>query len=525
MAEGDRVAGVPRSPGEPAKRLLTELTPPNGTDPVSSPPRILFLNQSYWPDGQATGRLLTQLCEDLAARDPRTDDPLEIRVVAGPPKVLEDGAKPPAKRETTRNGVRIDYVGRRRPARQGEPGKESKPSTLSRVLGMVYFTVATVWRTLTLPRPDVVVTETDPFFLPLVGWMLKRRHGCRFVAYLQDLYPDVAVAVDKVREGFVTRLIRRMLWAAYRRADRIVVLSDDMLERCVANGADRERCVVIPNWTDTESIVPETMPTELAAARGWEGKFVVMYSGNHGMAHEFGPIVEAADRLRDRPEIVFAMVGGGVRRRAIFAEAEARGLENIVALPHQPGDRLSDSLGTGHVHLLSVRPDAIDCVAPSKLYGIMAAARPTLALLRPSSSCAELIRSEALGVVCDVTQPEVCAEQLVDAILMLQSDPDLRGRMGDRARRLAVDEFSRSRLTATFGELLDHLALEGRPMPAARIADRIRETDRTREPVAAGDAIVDSDPELVANAYASGPIPRKPAAAAASARTSRRSAT
>ncbi len=162
--------------------------------------------------------------------------------------------------------------------------------------------------------PDVVVTETDPFFLGLLGKRLKKK-GSRFIAYLQDIYPDIAVACGKAKEGFLIKKLRRWLFGAYAAADRVVVLSRDMQERCIENGVLRERIRVIPNWSDVENLYPIKEGNAFRREHQLDDKFVVMYSGNMGVPHLLEPVLDAAERLKNEPDIEFLFVGGGVQKR------------------------------------------------------------------------------------------------------------------------------------------------------------------------------------------------------------------
>ena len=174
--------------------------------------RILFLNRSYWPDAEATGQLLTELCEDLTER-------FDVSVLAGQPNQNPKGETYDRSRCQERNGVFIERV--RHP-------QWSKRSLIGRAINLIGFLFAATFRSLRISRPDFVIVETDPFMLPMLGRWLKWWRGSRLIVYLQDLYPDVAVVLEKVREGWLTRFIRWQLMAAYRQADAIVVLSGDM---------------------------------------------------------------------------------------------------------------------------------------------------------------------------------------------------------------------------------------------------------------------------------------------------------
>jgi glycosyltransferase involved in cell wall biosynthesis len=408
--------------------------------PHRAKPRVVFFNRSYWPDVEATGQLLTELTEDLA-------DDFDVVVVAGQPNhVAPDGVEP----SRTQSGVEI---------RRLRHTQFHKHSIFGRMCNLLTFTGAAAWAGCFLPRPDVVVTETDPFFLAFVGRWMQFRHGSRFVVYLQDIYPDIAVAVGKLHEGFVSRMLRRLLFGVYRRADRVVVLSRDMEQTCLRYGVPADRLRVIPNWADTRRVTPRKEANDFRRRHHLEEKFVVMYSGNLGLAHPLVPILDAAEQLKGNSRIQFVFVGDGARRSELEADCRRRDLANVTFLPYQPRERLAESLSAADAHLVTMQPEATGFLMPSKLYGILASATAVIALARPDSELCQLVREHDVGFVCDLLAPETVAERLAFVVNYLADRPDETRRLGEQARRLAESHFDRAQQTTRFGRLLTDLVV------------------------------------------------------------------
>lgn len=426
---------------------------------ATSKPRIVFFNRSYWPDVEATGQLLTELLEDLS-------DDFDLEVVAGQPNAVPSGEPFQSTGTQIHNGVRITRL---------RHTQFRKHSFLGRVANLVSFTLSTAWSCLALKKMDVVVTETDPFLLALVGRWLQWRHGAKFVVYLQDIYPDIAVAVGKLREGWISRGIRSLLFGVYRKADCVVVLSRDMERTCREYGVSADVLRVIPNWADTVRVQPHKEANPFRKEHGLNEAFVVMYSGNMGLAHTLTPILDAAEALRDQPRIQFVLVGAGARRAELAAAVETRRLGNVRFLPYQPRERLAQSLSAADVHLISMQPEATGLLMPSKLYGILASGSAVIALADPQSELAELIQHRELGYVCDPHSRDSGAERLAYVINFLAENPAEVRSLGHNARRLAEAEFDRSIQTARFAAMLNELTEApplSRPLPAATPADR-----------------------------------------------------
>src|SRR5262249_47705371 len=155
---------------------------------------------------------------------------------------------------------------------------------------------ALLWRALRLPRADVIVTMTDPplhlLFAPLLGWL----KGSRLLHWAQDLYPELAAEFGVLRQGgCLASLCRRLFTWGLRRHDAIIAVGDCMKKRLLERGLAEAAIRVIPNWAPASSIRPLDLGTNpFRAQHGFSDKFVVMYSGNLGLAHPFAAILAAA---------------------------------------------------------------------------------------------------------------------------------------------------------------------------------------------------------------------------------------
>lgn len=409
-------------------------------------PRVVFINRSYWPDVEATGQLLTELCEDLAAE-------FDVHVICGQPRQVAGDASFARRGRSVRRGVTIHRV---------RHTQFDKASFWGRVANMLSFQAASAWAALRTPRPQIVVTETDPPFLCLLGSLAKRLRGSRHVCYLQDIYPDVAVALAKLRDGVKTRQLRQMFLRAYARSDAVVVLSRDMREQIVDGGVPAERVHVIPNWVDVDAVHPVKESNRFRHFHALENKFVVMYSGNMGLSQRLGQVLEAAALLRDRTDIVFAMVGDGADRRNLERQAVERGLANVRFFGYQPKAELADSLSAADLHLVVLRPEIKRLLMPSKLYGVLASGTPALVIADDDCELSAIVRENGLGPTLADADPQ----RLANALLQCAAAPDEIAAQGRRCRAYAVANCSRRQSIEKHRHLLSELTATAKPSAA-----------------------------------------------------------
>jgi glycosyltransferase involved in cell wall biosynthesis len=401
-------------------------------------PSVLFINRSYWPDCEATGQLLTELCEDLGQSMP-------VSVLAGQPNHNLNHEHYVGKGVERRNDVSI-YRSRHT--------RFKKTSFFGRALNMLTFLASAAWRSLTIPRHDVVVVETDPFLLAFLGSAVKRFRRSQLVIYLQDVYPDIALALGKVREGLLVRVLRKLLHRAYTKADRIVVLSDDMRDRLLRSGVDAQKIVCISNWIDTDTVYPVKEDNHFRTDNGVDDRFVVMYSGNIGLTQELDTLIDVATELKDREDIVFMLVGEGASKQRLAAIVAKRKLTNVRFLPYQPREHLAQSLSAADLHIVSMHPAIAGCLVPSKIYGIFATGTPVLAVVPRAADVFQLVRDAEVGASVEPGDAEAIKNQIVD-FADGKHDCEL---IGLRARKLAEEEFSRKQSVAKFHQLFQELS-------------------------------------------------------------------
>jgi glycosyltransferase involved in cell wall biosynthesis len=396
---------------------------------------VLFINQYYWPDHASTAQHLTDLAESMAARG------FECHVLCARGRYQPGEPKPPA--YEVHAGVRIHRVHATSLGRRG---------TLARMTDYLSFYAGALSKAMALPRCDAVVTLTTPPIIGLVGTILKRLKGSRHVYWSMDLHPDASLALGRMSPRHpVVRGLRWLSGFVYREADRVVVLGPYMADRVALKGVAADRIETIPVWSRREEIYPIPRGSNaMRKALGLGEAFVAMYSGNLGLAHSFDEVVEAARRLRGRPDIVFLFAGAGPRLGEVKAAQVREGLANIRFLDYVPRADLRMSLSMADVHLISMRPEMTGIVVPGKLYGVMAAGRPSVFVGPRHCESADTIRAAGCGITVDRGD----VDGLVAALTHLAGDPSLARRMGERSRSAFLAGYEHRLCCARWRDLL-----------------------------------------------------------------------
>jgi len=341
-----------------------------------------------------------------------------------------------------------------------------RSNLIARAADFALFYLLAGLRLLLIPRPDAVVAFTTPPFIALLGLVTRALRSSRAVYWVMDLYPAVPIACGVMSpRSPITRLFSFLGRHLLRRSDAVVVLGRCMRRRALDLGADPERVHLIRVWALDADLSP--VPREKnALRRQWnaDDRFVVMYSGNFGIAHEARTILGAVELLRNDDRIRFEFVGGGKRRDEVERAIRDRNLTNAAWREYQPRERLAESLSVGDVHLVSIRSGLEGLIVPSKLFGIMAVARPVLYVGSPESEIARIVEEAGCGMLFQ----EGDSSGLARAIQSLADDRGRAEALGTAGREALIGRYDAGTACSAWSALLECITARD-PSPKAAI--------------------------------------------------------
>ena len=409
-------------------------------DPLTAM-KLLIVCPHFTPDVAPTGEVMTSIAGALVDRGH------ELHVLTALPWYREHRVEPGWggrlwRTERTAWG-RITRL---------HPFPTDKTNIPARAAAFAGFTgLATIVGLLGRARPDAVMVMSPPLPLGVAGWLAAASRRAPFVFNVQDVFPDVAVELGAISDP---RVIAAASWLErflYRRADAVTVLSDDLRDNVAAKlrGHRPERVEVIPNFVDTERIVPADRENSYRSEYDLSGRTVVMYAGNVGLSQSLDLVVDAARRHQHREDLVFVINGGGSALADL--KEQAAGLDNLRFVPMQPRERLPEVLAAADLHLVPLRSGLARSSVPSKLYSILASGRPVLASVDAGTEVASTIERAGAGVSVPPEDPAAFSAAL-DGLL---DDPVRMAALGMAGRHFVEGWVSPAAVGAAYERLFE----------------------------------------------------------------------
>jgi len=323
----------------------------------------------------------------------------------------------------------------------------SRAEMRRRVLNYLTYVALSVPMALAV-RCDVVLGMTDPPFEGIVAAFVALLKGKPLVYNVRDMYPDMAVGGSIVKAGLLSRVWEILHRWALRRATRVVALGQDMRERIVAKGVWPERVEVVRDGAEIREAgsEPAVDPEVVRAIRG-DFQFVLVHAGNLGFYGAWETLIEAARKLAD-DGIGLVFVGDGAQRGEI--EAAAAGCTNVRFLPFFPASKIASVLAAPDAHVVTVRRGLEGVIVPSKVYGIIAAGKPIVAVAGRETDVAKIGEERGFAVSADPDD----ATQVADLVRRISRNAEMLQQMG-RAARGAANDYGRQTELRKFVRIIE----------------------------------------------------------------------
>lgn len=337
-----------------------------------------------------------------------------------------------------------------------------RKNPIQRALRYALVNLIQYWRGIHARNIDLIYAGSTPPTQGLLCGMVKKKLKVPFIYNLQDIFPDSLVNAKMTKKGSVIwKIGRKIEDFTYSNADKIIVISEDFKRNIMEKGVPEEKIVVIPNWVDTDAVVPVKREENVLFERyGLDrSKFYICYSGNVGHSQNLQLLLDAAKAIQaDLPQVHFVIIGEGAAKETLAKLVEEEKLSNMTLLPFQPYEDIAHVFSLGDAGLIISKPGIGGSSVPSKTWSVMAAQRPVLASFDADSALAKLISETGCGIVAQAGEKDA----LVSAIRKLYEDADAARAMGQAGRTYVTENLGKALCTGKYVELMREVTNGGK---------------------------------------------------------------
>jgi colanic acid biosynthesis glycosyl transferase WcaI len=393
--------------------------------------RILICGLNFAPEVTGTGKYTTELAEYLVEQGN------SVRVITAPPYY------PQWKKPDQYKGVHFQV--------ENWKGIElfrcpiyvpENPTGLKRIFHLGSFGLTSSLELLDqIPwKPEIVFTVAPTLLSAPAVFLYSKSVKAVSWLHIQDFELEAALGLSMLPG-------KRLFYPVAEKFEESILglfdvcstISKRMLESLRGKKVPVEKLYLLPNWVDTNQIHPLDHQSPLRGELNIpEGKFVIQYSGNMGNKQGLDTIIEAAKLLEKNKDIFFLLSGDGSSKETLINAAQ--GLGNLSFVPLQPTEKLNQLLNAADIHVLPQKADAEDAVMPSKLTGMMASGKPTIASALPGTEIAREL-SKVIRII-----PPGDPKALADEINQFYYNPNSRQEYGDLGRAYAQNNWSKENI-------------------------------------------------------------------------------
>ncbi len=410
--------------------------------------KLLIYAHYYYPDVASTGQILTELAEGLSGD-------YQVTVICTVPSYTGSIEERYKKQKFYRENINgIDVLRIRVP-------EFDKNKPLSRIRNILSYFFSAIKATSLVGDQDYIYAISQP---PILGGVLgiigKKAKKAKLIYNIQDFNPEQMIAVSFVKTWIARKIMMRVDKHSCRKSDKIVVVGRDMVETLKHRfGNNVPSYTYINNWINEKEIIPldedDKRVQQFKKEHGLDDKFVIMYSGNIGLYYDLLELERVIASFKDQKDVVFAFVGQGSVLTDMEKYKQDNNLDNIVFIPYQAKEDLVYSLNAADVHFVVNAKGIKGVSVPSKIYGVMAVAKPVLGILEDGTEAKMIVEESGSGRVVDPGDYKAisdCIQYYIDH----RNSQELQN-MGLAGRKYLEERLTKSSSIEKYSEVLASL--------------------------------------------------------------------
>jgi len=295
----------------------------------------------------------------------------------------------------------------------------------------------------------------------LISIMIAKKNNAKFIYNVQEIYPDLLIKNGSLKSNSIIRALQWLEKYVYNNASSVITIDKKFYEQIEGRFINNKKLSIVPNFVDTEIYHPvdneiyHPVDNEICMPKPFtkdNNKVRLMYAGNIGFYQDWEPILYAAKKLKDT-NIEFWIIGEGVKKNYLINEVEAHNLNNVKIMPYQDREMMPLINSFADIHFISINEEMEQEGFPSKVYTIMACAKPLIVITGKNTPLYNFLEN----LNCAILITENRNEEFVQSILELAKNKEKQREFGENGYGMIQKNYTKERVIEQYLSIFESL--------------------------------------------------------------------
>lgn len=302
-----------------------------------------------------------------------------------------------------------------------------------------------------LKKYDYIFCESPPLFLGISALFLSKIKKAKLIFNVSDLWPESAEKLGLVKNRFLLGISTMLEEYLYKKSEIITGQTNGIIANINKRFPDK-KIYWLPNGVDVSLFENNVGGNRWRLKNSFSEKnFLVFYGGIFGHAQGLDVILDAANKLKNNPDIKFIMMGDGPEKDKLHNIRQKLKLDNVHFFEPVPKESMPEIISSINVAVVPLKNiELFRGAIPSKIFEILASKKPVI--LGVEGEARDLFIQEGKGGVAFTPED---SNDLAEKILMLLNNPSLVINFGENGYEYVKENFNRDKIAEDFSLLLN----------------------------------------------------------------------
>lgn len=326
-------------------------------------------------------------------------------------------------------------------------------SIIIRLLSFLYWHLFSYIIGISLKNINYILSPSPPLSIGIVSFLIAKRHKAKFIYNVQEIYPDLLIKNGSLKFKPIIYFLKYIEKFIYNNASAIITIDQIFYDQIKDRVLNTNKIRIIPNFVDTNLYKSKIETNKILHTYQKEGNStILLYAGNIGYYQDWDPILYAANILKDK-NIQFWIIGEGVRKQYLVNEIYRLNLTNIKIFPYQDRQLIPIFNHIADIHFISINKKMEQEGFPSKVYTIMASAKPMIIISGENSPIYKFLEN----LNCSILIKDNRNQNFVKSILDLAQNKDLQRILGQNGLEIIEKYYTKEIIINKYLNLFSEL--------------------------------------------------------------------